>query len=153
MYFKTIPLPSGLNQSQAEALLRIVAIKETISLDFKFKAIDIGTDKMFYGMEGKKDLKFTRLQTSFEFFLPKLIISLPKDANFYRIRPGAISMAIIGFLSFALSLGIIVIIKGSTDIERLSPILLIILFYVAIFLLELRITQSRVLKALNNAPS
>jgi len=53
MYFKTIPLPSGLNQSQAEALLRIV----------------------------------------------------------------------------------------------------IILFYVAIFLLELRITQSRVLKALNNAPS
>lgn len=34
-------------------------------LDFKFKGVDIGTDKMFYGLEGKKDLKFTRLKTSF----------------------------------------------------------------------------------------
>ena len=45
MYFKTVSLPSGTNQSQAEISLRKAAIKETMSLDFKFKAIDIGTDK------------------------------------------------------------------------------------------------------------
>lgn len=58
MYFKTIPLPLDLNQPQAEASLRKTSIKESMSLDFKLKAVDIGTDKLFYGLEGKKDLKF-----------------------------------------------------------------------------------------------
>jgi hypothetical protein len=58
MYFKTIPLPLDLNQLQAEASLRKASIKESMSLDFKFKAVDIGIDKLFYGLEGKKDLQF-----------------------------------------------------------------------------------------------
>jgi hypothetical protein len=41
MYFKTIPLPFDLNQSQAEAYLRKASIKESMSLDFKFRSIDI----------------------------------------------------------------------------------------------------------------
>lgn len=150
MYFKTVSLPSGTNQSQAEISLRKAAIKETMSLDFKFKAVDIGTDKLFYGLEGKKDLKFTRLHTSFEFFLPKLIVSLSKhpDANSYRVRPAAIPMAIIGLLGFALLIGLINSVRGLTDIERLSPFLIISLFYVILICIELKITQVKVSKAL-----
>ena len=54
MYFKTIDLPLDLNQPQAESCLRKASIKESMSLDFKFKAVDVGTDKMFFGLEGKK---------------------------------------------------------------------------------------------------
>ncbi|WP_214226160.1 hypothetical protein [Pedobacter sp. B4-66] len=57
MYFKTIPIPLDLNQPQAEASLRKASIKESMTLDFKFKAVDIGADKLFYGLEGKRDLK------------------------------------------------------------------------------------------------
>jgi hypothetical protein len=58
MYFRTIPLPLNLNQPQAEASLRKASIKKSPTLDFKFKAVYIGTDKLFYGLESKKDLKF-----------------------------------------------------------------------------------------------
>lgn len=150
MYFKTIPLPSDLNQPQAEASLRKAAIKETMSLDFKFKAVDVGTEKIFYGLEGKKDLKFTRLKTSFEFFLPKLIVSLSKDplVNSYRIRPGAISIAVIGLLGFALFTGMIGILKRTTDFNTFSPFLIIIVIYALLFFFELKLTTSRVLKAI-----
>lgn len=98
-----------------------------MSLDFKFKAVDIGTDKLFYGLESYKDLKFTRLHTSFEFFLPKLIVSLSKDpnANFYRIRPGVIPIAIILLIAFALIIGLINSFRNLTEFERLLPFLAI----------------------------
>jgi hypothetical protein len=150
MYFKTIPLPSELNQPQTEASLRKASIKETMSLDFKFKAIDIGTDKIFYGLEGKKDLKFTRLKVSFEFFMPKLIVSLSKDpsANYYRIRPGAISIAVIGLLGFAIFAGLVGILRGTTDFAAFSPFLIIIAIYALLFFFELKLTTLRVRRAL-----
>lgn len=151
MYFKTIPLPLEVNQPQAEASLRKVSIKESMSLDFKFKAVDIGTDKMFYGLEGKKDLKFTRLKTSFEFFMPKLIVSLSKDSsdNYYRIRPGAISMAIIGLLGFGVFTGLVGILRGTTDLATFSPFLIIIGIYALLFFFEINITSRKMNKALS----
>lgn len=151
MYFKTIPLPSDLNQPQAESFLRKASIKESMSLDFKFKAVDIGTDKIFYGLEGKKDLKFTRLKTSFEFFMPKLIISLSKDpaANYYRIRLGAISIAIIGLLGFAVFTGLVGILRGTTDFATFSPFLIIIGIYALLFFFEINITVHKINKALS----
>lgn len=151
MYFKTIPLPSDLNQPQAESFLRKASIKESMSLDFKFKAVDIGTDKIFYGLEGKKDLKFTRLKTSFEFFMPKLIISLSKDpsANYYRIRPGVISIAIIGLLGFAVFTGLVGILRGTTDFATFSPFLIIIGIYALLFFFEINITVRKMNKVLS----
>lgn len=151
MYFKTIPLPLDVNQPQAEASLRKVSIKESMSLDFKFKAVDIGTDKMFYGLEGKKDLKFTRLKTSFEFFMPKLIASLSKDSsvNYYRIRPGAISMAIIGLLGFGVFTGLVGILRGASDLATFSPFLIIIGIYALLFYFEINITLRKMNKALS----
>lgn len=151
MYFKTIPLPLNLNQPQVEATLRKASIKESMSLDFKFKAVDIGTDKIFYGLEGKKDLKFTRLKTSFEFFLPKLIVSLSKDssADYYRIRPGAISIAIIGLLVFGLFTGLLGILRGTTDLATFSPFLIIIGIYALLFFFEFNITMRKLNKVLS----
>jgi len=151
MYFKTVPLPLDLNQAQAESSLRKVSIKESMSLDFKFKAVDIGTDKIFFGLEGKKDLKFTRLKTSFEFFMPKLIVSLSKDplANSYRIRPGAVTVAIIGLLGFGTFTGLVGILKGTTGLATFSPFLLIIGIYALLFLFELNITLRKMNKALH----
>lgn len=151
MYFKTIPLPLGLNQHQAEISLRTASIKESMSLDFKFKAVDIGTDKLFYGLEGKKDLKFTRLKTSFEFFMPKLIVSLSKDssANYYRIRLGAVSIAVMGLLGFAVITGLVGIVKGTTDLATFSPFLIIIAIYALLFLFEINITVRKMNNALN----
>ncbi|WGQ10824.1 hypothetical protein QG516_04040 [Pedobacter gandavensis] len=150
MYFKTIPLPFDLNQPQAEESLRKASIKESMSLDFKFKAVDIGTDKIFYGLEGKKDLKFTRLKTSFELFMPKLIVSISKDssANYYRIRPGAISIAIIGLLGFSVFTGLVGIVRGSTDLATFSPFLIIIVIYALLFLFEISITVRKMNKVL-----
>jgi len=149
MYFKTIPLPLDLNQPQAEASLRKASIKESMTLDFKFKAVDIGTDKLFYGLEGKKDLKFTRLKTSFEFFMPKLIVSLPKDslANCYRIRPGAVTIATIGLLGFAMFAGLVGILRRTTDLATFSPFLIIIGIYTLLFFLEINITLRKINKA------
>lgn len=149
MYFKTVLLPLELNQPQAEASLRKASIKETMSLDFKFKSVDIGTDKLFYGLDGKEDLKFTRLKTSFEFFMPKLIVSLPKDssAKYYRIRPGAVSIAIIGLLCFALFTGLAGILKGTTDIATFSPFFIIIGVYALLLFFEMNITLRKINKA------
>ncbi|ETZ21786.1 hypothetical protein N824_26480 [Pedobacter sp. V48] len=150
MYFKTVHFPPNLNHTQVETALRKASMKETMSLDFKFKSVDIGTDKIFWGLEDKKGLKFTRIKTSFEFFLPKLIISLSKDpsVNHYRIRPGSVSIAIIGLLAFGTFIGLIGILRGKTNIESFIPFLLMIIIYVLIFLFELKLTNSRVVKAL-----
>lgn len=149
MYFKTVPLPPDLDHAQAEACLRKASLKESMSLDFRFKAVDIGTDKIFYGLEGKKDLKFTRLKTSFEFFMPKLIISLSKDssANYYRIRPGAITIMVIGLLGFSIITCIAGLLMDTTDISNSSPLLFITSFYALLFFFEFKLTTSKVQKA------
>lgn len=152
MYFRTILLPLDLNQSQAEASLRKASMKEKISLDFKFHTVNIGTDKMFYGLEDDKDLKFTRLKTSFEFFMPKLIISLSKNssAKNYRIRPSAISIGIMGLLVFGLFTGLIGIIRETTSLATFVPFLIIIGIYTLLFLVEINITLRTMNKALSN---
>ena len=151
MYFKTFHFPSNLNHAQVETALRKASMKETISLDFTSKSINIGTDKIFWGLERKRNLKFTRIRTSFEFFLPKLIINLSKNpsVNFYKIRPGALSIVVAGLLFFGLFTGILGVIKGRPNIESLILFPVLIVIYIALTLFELRLTASRAVKVLN----
>lgn len=151
MYFKTVHFPSNLNHAQVETALRKASMKETISLDFTSKSINIGTDKIFWGLERKRNLKFTRIRTSFEFFLPKLIINLSKNpsVNFYKIRPGALSIVVAGLLFFGLFTGILGVIKGRPNIESLILFSVLIVIYIALMLFELRVTASRAVKVLN----
>ncbi|WP_288884172.1 hypothetical protein [Pedobacter panaciterrae] len=151
MYFKTVHFPSNLNHAQVETALRKASMKETISLDFTSKSINIGIDKIFWGLERKRNLKFTRIRTSFEFFLPKLIINLSKNpsVNFYKIRPGALSIVVAGLLFFGLFTGILGVIKGRPNIESLILFSVLIVIYIALMLFELRVTASRAVKVLN----
>jgi hypothetical protein len=91
LYFKTVPFPNGVKQPDVEKALRSYALKRISSLDFKSSTINVGIDKLFLGLEGKNSLNFTRLRTSFESLLPKLIINLSKDpaATAYKIRLSA----------------------------------------------------------------
>jgi len=151
MYFKTVHFPPNLNHTHVETAPRKASMKETISLDFTSKSVNIGTNKIFWGLERKRNLKFTRIRTSFEFFLPKLIVNLSKDpsVNFYRIRPGAASIAVAGLLFFGLFTGILGIIKGTPDLESLILFPTLTLIYIALILFELKLTTSRVVKALS----
>ena len=81
--------------------------------------------------------------------MPKLIVSLSKDpsANYYRIRPGAISLAVIGLLGFAVFMGLIGMIRGTTDLATFSPFLIIIGVYALLFLFEVNITLRKMNKA------
>lgn len=153
IYFIKNEYPKDLDNAEFETIMRKYAIKQHSSLDFTFNAINIGTDKIFHGLETKKDLKFTRIKTSFEMFLPKLIISLKKDTNEkeYRIRLSAVPTAILGLLAFGLLIGTISLLQGNTTMDKLSPFLIIILFYSMLIFLEYKITIGRITKALNKS--
>jgi len=97
LYFKKIYLPNDLEKQDLEKGLRSRSLKRSQMLDFVFETTNTGTDKYFLGNEGKKDLKLTRIKTSFESFLPKIIISFPKETaeQYYKFRLSILSTAIL----------------------------------------------------------
>lgn len=150
LYFTTVSLPENISKEQIENTLRKYALKQGSSLDFNFTSVNIGTEKMFLGLEGKNDLKFTRVKTSFEQFLPKFIISLPNDpgARFYRIRLSAVPVAILGLLGFSLITGLFALIQGRTTVADLVPFVVILLVYLLLLRFEFGLTTSRLKKAI-----
>ena len=70
-YFKKI-YSSVTDRMQLENALRKAALKKNRPLDFDISSMDMGTDKYFFGYEGKNSLQFTRIRTSFE----KLFLNL-----------------------------------------------------------------------------
>ncbi|SMC60653.1 hypothetical protein [Pedobacter nyackensis] len=150
LYFKTVPFPGDVKQPEVEKALRKYALKKTSSLDFKSSTMNVGTDKIFFGLEDKTSLKFTRIKTSFEFMLPKLIISLPKDqmATAYKIRLSAIPFAVCLFISFCIFTVILGLLNGKTDAEATIFILVLAILFFSLLKLELKLSQLRVLKSI-----
>lgn len=150
LYFKTIPFPNDIKQPEIETALRKYALKKTSSLDFKSSTMNIGTDKIFFGLESKNSLKFTRIKTSFEFMLPKLIISLPKDqmATAYKVRLSAIPFAVCIFISFGIFTIILSLIKGKPNAEATIFILVLAILFYLLLLLELKLSKSGILKSI-----
>lgn len=153
LYFKKLEFPGELDQYQFETLLRKHALKQHSSLDFTFNPINIGTEKLFHGRESKNNIRFTRIKTSFEFFLPKLIINLSKEptARFYRIRLGAIPMLVSGFFSFCILAGILSILRGRNNILEVITLIVISGFYLLLIIMELKFTTSRIRKAISTS--
>ena len=150
VYFKTIAFPDGVTQYQVETALRKSSIKKTTILDFKNATIDINRNKDFLGFESKKSLSFTRTKTSLEFMLPKLIIKLPKDelTTAYKIRLSAVPFAIclvliIGILAVCVSL-----LKGIFIFGEMIPFFVVGMLLLLLLILELKITNARLNKAL-----
>jgi hypothetical protein len=146
IYFKKLSFQKDSDKQTFERALRKFAIKRHTSLDLQSSSTDVGTDKSFLGLEGKKGLKFTRIRTSFERWLPKLIISLPKDAglNYYRVRLTILSTLVLVMLTLLFILALVSLIWGKMIIGNFGIISIIYGGYLSLVLLELSLTKGRV---------
>ncbi len=154
LYFKKIVI-SEYTYNQVEASLRKVSLKRNSSLDMVSPYSDIGTDKYFLGHESKNDLTFTRIKTSFEKVLPKLILKLPYNIEtcYYQIRFSIISMVVFCALSTLWLLNFFVMIIGQTTLENFLVLSIFYLIYLSLLFLELRLNISKVNKAIkSNVP-
>lgn len=155
LYLKKNYLSLGEKQ-ELEKAMRNAALKRLTSLDFKSSVTDIGTDKLFLGFEGKEDVQFTRLRTSFEKYFPKVIISIPKSEtdNEYKFRFSILSTVafILWSLFFLLIVGTVLAQKG--NYENILIGCIPICLFILLTLLELRIVGTRIEKAIKlNLPS
>ena len=148
LYFKTIEI-TGYDANHIEKGLRRASLKRTSSLDMVSSVSDIGTDKLFIGYEDKKGLTFTRIKSSLEKFLPKLIIRLFKEEPCaYKIRFAApAALFFVGVICFFL-LFIYAFFAGNISGEGLFYFTVFAVAYFLLIKFEIRLTTSRVDKAL-----
>ena len=148
-YFKKIYLLDNVAKQNLEQGLRSRSLKRTQHLDFVFETSNTGTDKYFLGNEGKKNLKFTRIKTSFESFLPKIIVKLPKqaDLHFYKLRLSFLSTAILSVLAFLLLVSFLDVVINQQNTETFLITLVLLIVYALLILLELKITKNKILKS------
>ena len=100
LYFNKVIL-AEIDGTKVEAAILKFAAKRHASLDLQSSATKIGTEKLFLGLENEKSIQVTRLRSTFERFLPKLIIRFDKAKGFseYRIRFSLLSNIVIAFIS------------------------------------------------------
>ncbi|PTQ94112.1 hypothetical protein C8P68_107177 [Mucilaginibacter yixingensis] len=148
IYFKKIQT-SAADQRQLEQALRKMALKRTRPLDLYVSSTDIGTDKYFHGFEGKNGVQFTRIRSSLERLVPKLIIKIPQDpgANYYQVRLGAVSLFYL--LIFILPIAAIVHNIMINPADGDYNFIWVLFLYIGLFYLEYRLTTSRVEKAIS----
>lgn len=153
IYFKKVIL-SSYTTLQIETALRKYALKRKMPLDMDFSSIDIGTDKYFLGYQGKNSLTFTRIRTRFEFLLPKIIVKIPVNVNnseaYYKLRLTLISTMVFVAYFAILMLSISLLIAGTSTIDNLTAPFVLCGIYILLFLLEFKLTTSRINKAIKN---
>ncbi|MEP6612743.1 MAG: hypothetical protein ABJA76_12685 [Mucilaginibacter sp.] len=148
IYFKSVQLPD--NEKQLlETAMRKVAIKRTRSLDFTSAEHNMGSEKLFLGLDDKRDVKFTRLHTSLEKLLPKIVISFPKDEtnSGYRLRLGFFPTCLFVFLAMGLlATGLSALINHEDYAAMVAPVFFLGVFIFLIWL-ELKIVDRQMKKA------
>jgi hypothetical protein len=151
IYLKKLEFPKNLTQLEFETTLRKYALNHKSPLDFTFKPINIGTEKIFYGQANTSNVQFTRIKTSFEFFLPKIILNVSTDpmSTFYKLRIGALPMGLAAMLLFALLTGFINIIRGQTTVIILLPFFIMAVILILLIKLEIKLTMKSVKKAVS----
>lgn len=149
LYFKKTYLPNDSEKQELETELRNRSLKRSQLLDFVFETINIGTDKYFLGNEDKKALKFTRIKTSFESFLPKIIISFPKGitVQYYKFRLSLLSTVILAVLSLLFLTCFLDLVINQKNAETFLTAMVLLMIYFILILLELKITKNRILKS------
>ncbi len=152
IYFKKIPFQPNLNKQQMESAFRKTAVRQRHSLDLVRSSTDVGTKMLFLGYQSKKELTFTRIRTSFEALLPKLIINLPADpaADYYKVRFSFVTTLAFGLIAFAFIIGLSSLLTGRTEAADFAVILILLLVFYLLLLLEFKITYSRIAKAIKN---
>lgn len=149
-YFKKVYILDDLEKQNLEKGLRSRSLKRTQYLDFVFETSNTGTEKYFLGNDGNKDLKLTRIKTSFESFLPKIIVKFPKqmDMQFYKFRLSLLSTAIFLLLTFLLLVSFLDVVLNQHNTEVFLTTLVLLITYSLLILLELKITQNKILKSI-----
>ena len=150
LYFKQITC-DNLSTDTIENAIRHYSSKRHTSLDFKDSSSYITDDNYFLGLEGENDLKITRIRTLFESFLPKLIISFPKERHFeiYRIRYSLPSTIVFCVLLFGVLLSIFQLLVDK-EIENDYLLLIgIFILFIVLTLLEIKLTKQKINRAIN----
>ncbi|WP_295796373.1 hypothetical protein [Mucilaginibacter sp.] len=153
IYFKSVQLPCNEKQLLEKAM-RKVAIKRTRSLDFASVAYNTGAEKLFLGLDNKRDVKFTRLHTSLEKLLPTIIISFPKDEadSRYRLRLGFFPTLFFAlFVLLFLIPGVLWLINHDSYDGDNYDVIVVPVFFLGVFILltwlELKIVDRQMKKA------
>jgi hypothetical protein len=151
IYFKKIEFPYP-GKEQTEIALRKFAVKRTSSLDNISSSAVAGTDKIFVGFEKANDVQFARIRYLIEGYLPKVIISIPKDKgdDSLKFRLSLISTLVFLGLSGFVLLSLFLVIAANNDdaLEVISFFGFIYLIYLFLIFLEIRITQKGIKKAI-----
>lgn len=148
IYFKKVYV-HGIDQRQLEQALRKLSINNKQSLDFPTE-LNVGTDKYFFGFEGKRGLQVTRVRTLFERFIPKLIIRVPlaNDAAYYEMRLAMLPFILLTLISFSILLVAFKMIFYPDDIGDPGSFLVLAAIYAGLLLLEYKLITARVRKAI-----
>jgi hypothetical protein len=152
IYFQKFTLEEKVDKLQFEKAIRRFSSKRTDFLDFKSSTSDFGLSKYFLGYEGKSNLQFTRIRTSFERVLPKLIFSLPKNEefNYYEVRLSFTATALMGLILLFFLLCTFSAFLNNQHYELILAILVAVGLYSLLIAFEIKLTKSRIKKAIKN---
>ncbi len=145
IYFKKIEFPYP-GKEQTEAALRKAAIKRTTSLDFKSSSTAVGNKKLFMGLDELNDTKFTRIRYFVEGYLPKIIISVPKNdqGKLLKFRLSIVATVVFCLLVLYILTGLVFPNGSSIATEGVT----LLAFFILLILLELKLTRSAIDKAI-----
>lgn len=149
-YFTKIPI----NDSpliDAETAIRKCSLKRHVLLDFQSSSSNITEDKYFFGNENRNHLLITRIRTSFEWFFPKLIISIPKQPQFesFKVRYCLLSSVIFLYFMFAVSQSIYYSIAENELDESVFYWLTFLSAFLVMTFFELKLTKRKINQAIN----
>ncbi len=150
IYFKKILINNCENDDLLLAL-RSASIKRYFYLEFT-PSVNIGTDKYFFGHEGIKHVFFTRIKTSIEKLMPKLIfkVNTVNSQCFFKIKFSVLSSLIILALIISwLFIGFQVIVKENT-FDNFFFFSFICFICFGLSLMEYRLTCRKVRKVCNS---
>ena len=149
LYFNKVTL-AEIDGTKVEAAIRKFAAKRHASLDLQSSATKIGTEKLFLGLENEKSIQVTRLRSTFERFLPKLIIKFDKAKGFseYRIRFSLLSNIVIAFMLIAVLLNVIYLIKNQEVDSEMASVVVYFFLFLLLTLVELRLTKAKLKSAI-----
>lgn len=149
LYFNKVTL-AEIDGTKVEAAIRKFAARRHASLDLQSSATEIGTEKLFLGLENEKSIQVTRLRSTFERFLPKLIIRFDKAKGFseYRIRFSLLSNIVIAFIVIAVVLNVIYSFNNRQIDSDLASVVVYFFLFLLLTLVELRFTKAKLKSAI-----
>ncbi|WP_428225565.1 hypothetical protein [Flavobacterium sp.] len=151
LYFKILSINKK-SSKEIEIKLRQFASKRNFSLDFSSSTTDRNELKKFLGLEDDKSLKLTRLRSSFEIFLPKIILKFDKSTGYTvcKIRLCFLSSFMFLIISISILFGIYNSIKTNQLENDLYDSILFLALFIILTQIEIYLSKVKIKKTLNS---